>query len=125
MINRKNIAFDFAGTLVKMRPVTLLINKALLVSLSKKFNLVIITGAKRPETINILNKLEIKNYFVSVITADDTIFRKPNPQIFNALPSVYIGDSSKDNLLARNANIKFYRVNPKNSINQIIKSLLK
>jgi len=82
MTTQMLIGFDFAGTLVKMRPATLLANKRLLNLLSKKFNLSIFTGAKKVETMNILDKLEIRTYFQSVITADDTAFRKPNPKYF-------------------------------------------
>ena len=118
------IIFDFAGTLVLMRPPKLLANKPALYKLSSKYQLGIITGASRSETQNILRKLKLVSLFKMVITADDSAYRKPNPKLFFITPKIYIGDAKKDELMAKYANIRFIRVNRNDNINQIIKSLL-
>lgn len=110
------IIFDFAGTLVKMRPATLLIDRVYLNNLSKKYKLAIITGGARAEVLNILRKLKINQYFQveNIITKDDTILRKPNPILLKmvikkirATKSLYIGDNSKDFKMANMARIPF------------------
>jgi len=119
------IIFDFAGTLVLMRPPKLLASKTALYKLSSKYQLGIITGARRSETKNIIRKLKLVSLFKLIITADDSVYRKPNPKLFFIAPKVYIGDTKKDELMAKLAKISFIKVNKNNNINQIIKSLLK
>ncbi len=118
------IIFDFAGTLVLMRPPKLLADKTTLYKLSSQYQLGIITGAGRSETENIIRKLKLVSLFKMVITANDSVYRKPNPKLFFITPKIYIGDTKKDESMAKSANIPFIRVNRNNSINQIIKSLL-
>lgn len=110
------IIFDFAGTLVKMRPPTLLINRSLLKQYSKKYQLAIVTGGKRTETINILNKLNICELFRDeyIITKDDTRFRKPAPELLRLVVKkagtyspLYIGDTARDRKMAQSAGIPF------------------
>jgi phosphoglycolate phosphatase-like HAD superfamily hydrolase len=119
------IFFDFAGTLVKMRPATLLAKRFLLEKLSKRFKLGIITGGKRTETQNILNKLKIQDIISLKITADDSKLRKPDGRLFPKMKIfAYIGDTKKDESLAKNGKVPFFRVNKKYNINQIIKKIL-
>ena len=125
MLKIKFIFFDLSGTLVKMRPATLLVNLSLLKDLTKKYSLGIITGARRTETVNILNKLKIYKRFKIIITADDSRLKKPDPRLFPKFKiSAYIGDAKKDVIFARNANITFFRINKKYNINQVIKKLV-
>ncbi len=140
MKNKKiTIIFDFAGTLVKMRPSKLLIAKDLLSQLSQNLDLGLITGAKRSETNNILLKLNIRDYFDFIIAKDDTPFRKPDIRLFREVKRkvtsgkiIYIGDSVKDFVFAKNAKIKFcyigkrkYGVYQNQDINQIINFIVK
>jgi phosphoglycolate phosphatase-like HAD superfamily hydrolase len=119
------IFFDFAGTLVKMRPVTLLVERKLLKILATKYCLGIITGARKRETYNILNKIQIKNLFSIIITSDDSLFKKPDPKLFPKVKILsYIGDSNKDEVLAKNAKVTFFRVNNRYNINSIVKKLI-
>lgn len=108
-----------------MRPATLLVENRLLNKISQKYILGIITGAKKPETWSILERLDIKELFDTVITADDLSLRKPNPDIFPKVNIVaYIGDQKKDEVFAKNGGVAFFRVNNKYNINQIIKKLI-
>ncbi len=110
------IIFDLAGTLVKMRPATLLLNITLLKKYAKKYKLAIVTSGKRTETLNILNKLNIKAFFMdsNIITKDDTNLRKPDPELLKLAVKIcqanspfYIGDKTKDRKMANSANIPF------------------
>jgi len=124
-MQKNYIFFDFAGTLVKMRPATLLAKRFLLEKLSKRFKLGIITGGKRTETQNILNKLKIQDIISIKITADDSKLRKPDGRLFPKKKSfAYIGDTKKDEFFAKNGKVPFFRVNKKYNINKIIKKLL-
>jgi phosphoglycolate phosphatase-like HAD superfamily hydrolase len=109
------VLFDFAGTLVNMRPARLLVEPMVLQQLSEKFRLVIATGASRSETINILNKLQISKLFDLIITASDTKYQKPETGLItNFIKSdqiaAYFGDSLKDYQLAQALNIPFYYI---------------
>lgn len=108
------VIFDFAGTLVKMRPPSLLLEKGLIVKLSQSYFLGILTGGKKAEVLNILNKLDIKSYFQdeNIITKDETNFRKPNPQLLQLLTRnttcvAYIGDTCKDSQMAKAVGVRF------------------
>ena len=119
------ILFDYAGTLVRMRPASLLVNKSILINLSMNYRFGIITGAKKVETLNIIRKLKINDLFSLVITADDTDLRKPNAKLFPKTEvAFYIGDSKKDEVFAKNGNIAFFRVNKKYNINSILEKLI-
>ncbi|MBL7036312.1 HAD family hydrolase [Candidatus Microgenomates bacterium] len=121
---KKYIIFDFAGTIVKMRPAKLLVKKELLLKISTKYNLGIITGAKKTETMNILSKLGINKLFSTIITSEDSILKKPNPKLFPILPIIaYVGDTKKDFYFAKNAGITFFRVNKCCNINQILERM--
>lgn len=124
MKNQTYIFFDFAGTLVKMRPATLLVEKKQLDRLSKYFLLGIITGARKAETLNILQKLNIKDIFTTIVASDDTIYKKPDKRVFPRVNiKFYIGDTKKDELLAKNAKVTFFRINNKYNINNVINNL--
>lgn len=114
---KSTIVFDLNGTLVKMRPAKLLLPKQLISKLSIKYNLAIITGAKRSETLNILKKIGIFELFNTsyIITKDNTPLRKPNPDLFNCIPNtkntiLYIGDTSNDAKMAKEADINFLNI---------------
>ena len=130
---KKCIIFDFAGTLVKMRPATLLIPLDMLQQLSRKYQLGIITGGGRAEVWNIIKRLGICAYFPRkmVITKDDTNLRKPNARLlafamsqFGVTSAVYVGDSTKDQQMAKATHMLFYRIGNKESIGQIAASLV-
>ena len=111
------LIFDLSGTLVKMRPASLLVERQLLTTLKGKFKLAIVTGAKRKETENILKKLNISSLFELIITKDDSAYKKPDNRIYKLLKkqiqfdqAIYIGDTKKDYLFAKNSNIPFYYV---------------
>ena len=113
------LLFDFSGTLVNMRPPTLLIKRDVLERLSQKFKFGIITGGPRSETTNILKKLNIYSLFDPqlIITKDDTFLRKPDPLLITSFlkkvdskKAIYIGDRSKDLKLAKAAKIPFIYV---------------
>lgn len=113
------IIFDFAGTLVKMRPAKLLLPKSMLNNIARSFTLGILTGAKRTETLNILKKTKTLSLFDRdyIFTKDDTNLRKPDPKLFKQFFKVsneqiilYIGDSSNDAKMAREAGINFINV---------------
>lgn len=117
MTKKLAIIFDFSGTLVKMRPASLLIRKQFLKNASKKYKLGIITGAKRTETINITTKLGLLKLFPAIITKDDTRLRKPNPKLLEMIErklsakiAVYVGDSKKDKLMAEAKGVPFIMV---------------
>lgn len=102
------IFFDFSGTLVKMRPATLLVARNKLRRLAKKYKLFIITGAQRSETTNIIRKLNLQPIFPlsSVISREDTQLRKPDPKLlkyalnkFCVKNPIYIGDSQNDAIM--------------------------
>lgn len=127
------IIFDFAGTLVRMRPATLLIPKSLLRRIAQKYKLGIITGGKRAEVRNIIKKLKINQYFRDnlIITKDDTLLRKPDPRLLQLIMKrsgnkkvVYIGDRITDYIMARDAQVPFFQVTRDKSIEQIAAILL-
>ncbi|MEK7497305.1 MAG: HAD family hydrolase [Patescibacteria group bacterium] len=119
-MKNKAIIFDLSGTLVKMRPPTLLVKRSKLKDLKTKYKLAILTGAKRKETGNILRKLKIEKFFSLVITKDDSSFKKPDKKLFFLIKkymrfkkALYIGDTIKDYKFARNCKIDFLFVGKK------------
>ncbi len=138
-MKNKIIVFDFSDTLVKMRPAKLLVKKRLLSKLAEESRLGIITGAKKAETTNILKKLKICEYFDFIITKDDSLYKKPDKRLwkkiqrkFSQTNIIYIGDTQKDFLFAKKANIKFcyvgkrkYGLYQNKDINQIINFIVK
>lgn len=116
MENTDTVIFDFAGTLVKMRPATLLVKKSFLEYLATKYKLGIVTGGQRTEVLNILSKLRAEKLFPSenIITKDDTNLRKPDPRLLLNLverlgskKAIYIGDTEKDRKMANLASVTF------------------
>lgn len=136
---RDLIIFDFAGTLVKMRPPRLLVNKNKLFALCDKYALGIITGARKAEVLKILNKLEIVDCFSILVAKDDCKYQKPERKLFLFLRQrikfgkvYYVGDTLKDYKFAVNSGIPFLYVGKKKigikndiSINNLIDYLLK
>lgn len=118
MKTKQTIAFDLGNTLVKMRPATLLVDYKKLLSLKKFFSLVVITGAKRTETVNILNKLKVYDLFDFLLTKDDTEFRKPSKKLISLVEKslrteivLYVGDSKNDAKMALDAKKLFLSSN--------------
>ncbi len=114
---RKIVIFDFAGTLVCMRPATLLIPRFILNVLSWFFVLGIITGASRKDTIRILHKLRIVRFFSkeTIVTKDDSSYRKPDIRLIQFFANkfkgktiwLYVGDGIKDFKMAKRYKINF------------------
>ena len=103
---RKIIIFDFAGTLVCMRPVKLLVPYLLLAVLSKFF------------------VLGIANFFSdkAIITKDDVSYSKPDIRLINFFARrlsskeifLYVGDSDKDFKMAKRYGVNFLCYNSVN-----------
>jgi len=119
MINNSLIIFDLQGTLVKsMRPPILNGSVTTIQKLAQKNVLSIFTGATRTETLNILNRLNISQFFSPKnIVIKGSFSKKPNPEavfwlISNNQPdkTYYIGDTRKDYKTAKNAKIPFVYV---------------
>lgn len=86
----------------------------LLKQLAQKFDLALMTGSKREEIVQILEKYGLLNYFKSILTLDDIKSPKPNPEgirkvisQLNYLPEnvLYVGDSTTDIQTARAAKV--------------------
>jgi len=86
----------------------------LLTQLSQKFDLAILTSAKREEIVQVLEKFGILNYFKSILTLDEVKNPKPHPDGIKAAIQqlhyrpeniLYVGDSAMDILTARAANV--------------------
>ncbi len=116
---KKNIiiVFDFSGTLVRMRPPKLLLSRKALINLSKSYKMVIITGATKAETTNILKKLDIVECFSLVISKEASIYSKPNPKLFDIVKTeykdsvaIYLGDSKSDQTFAGLSQVPFLLV---------------
>jgi HAD superfamily hydrolase (TIGR01509 family) len=84
--------------------------------LSQKYMLGIVTNKIRRNVFELPQLKEIENYFQQVITVDDTIKHKPDPEPLllilqrlkiSADEAVYIGDTRSDFQAAKAANIKF------------------
>lgn len=112
----------------------LLVQKSTLSTLKSSYKLGIVTGRPKAEAFLALNRLGISKYFRSaaVICLEDCSKGKPDPAPLllcqarlRSKNSLYIGDSISDQLAAEAANLPFRRVSDKQSVNQIIKSLLK
>jgi len=88
----------------------------LLVTMKRKgIKLAVFTGAPRRTAQMVLGKSELENYFLRVVTADDVIQPKPNPEglqvAMNAIgadpnKTIYVGDHPDDILASREARIK-------------------
>jgi phosphoglycolate phosphatase len=95
--------------------------KALLNSLKKQgFRLAIATNAYRGSTIESLSHLKILDYFESLACYDDVGRGKPAPDMLEknlkdlnvtAQESLFIGDSERDMLASKSANIDYLMIN--------------
>jgi phosphoglycolate phosphatase len=92
----------------------------LLKILKDKFILTIATNAKTIFAKQMICHLNIQDYFVDIIGADQVVNAKPHPDMINELikrnnfdknQTILIGDSYKDVLSAKNANIDYILVN--------------
>lgn len=84
----------------------------------KGFFLALATNASSKTTKNILSKTNILAYFELILCAGDGYEEKPSPQMIELIckkapfkQSLFIGDSDKDILSAKNANIPCLVVN--------------
>lgn len=93
-------------------------------TLSKKFNLALASSATLDEVIMILNNLNIKNFFKVIVSAQDVIHCKPDPEPYllvtkklNVLPEhcLVIEDSINGVSSAKNAGIKCIAITTNNS----------
>ena len=114
---KKAIIFDFSDTLVKMRPPKLLARRSLLQKLANKYQLAIITGARRAEVANILRRFNLSELFSLVISKNDSQYEKPDKKLFFLAKKIlgfetafYIGDIFKDFKFAENSKVPFYYV---------------
>ncbi|HVZ11726.1 MAG TPA: HAD family hydrolase [Patescibacteria group bacterium] len=130
-MKKGTILFDFAGTLVEMRPAKLSMKRSLLKRLSKKYNLGIITGGSRTEVENIIGKLKIRRFFSdkSIITKQDSLYSKPEPKLirrlensFSTKRTLYIGDRLIDYKMANAAKIPFIYIGKRKLGNEQIKN---
>jgi HAD superfamily hydrolase (TIGR01548 family) len=89
-----------------------LLDKRILKSLSKRYNLAILTGRPRKEAYSVLKRNKISNCFSTIVSMEDIAKQKPNPagilKILNQyqnLDAYYFGDSIDDMKAAVSANI--------------------
>jgi HAD superfamily phosphatase len=106
-----------------------LINEKVLIKLSEKYNIGIVTGRPKIEAKFVLKKNKVTNYFEFLVTMEDVLEDKPSPEginksllFFKTNKAVYLGDTINDKLAAKNANIDFILI--KNNINYVCKKLL-
>ena len=86
---------------------------------SKGIKLAIATNAYRKSTLEALKHLKIDKYFDDIVCFDDVKNGKPHPDMLlyllnknNLMPkeAIFIGDSDRDKLAAKAANIKYLSV---------------
>jgi len=91
-----------------------------LINLIKKLedkNLYIFSSNSRKTIEKGLSKIKLSNYFKQLITRDETSYLKPNPEGFYLIENfndnkedfLMVGDSSSDEIAAKNAGISFYK----------------
>ena len=95
--------------------------------------LAIATNGYRVSTIDALRYLDIKGYFDLIVTYEDVKRAKPNPDMLfkvvndlNSKRAIFIGDSKRDLLASKAADIKFILVdfiNKKSDIKEIETSI--
>jgi phosphoglycolate phosphatase len=97
--------------------------KQLLKDLSSKHKLVIATNTPTNLANKMLEHLGIKDYFTLIVGSDIVKTSKPNPDILLYIIQkfdikkkdvLFIGDSQKDKLCAKNAHIDFMLINEEN-----------
>ncbi len=84
---------------------------------SKGIKIALATNAYRDSTMEALKHLNIENYFDDIICYDEVENGKPAPDMLLALlnrnsakRAIFIGDSDRDMLAAKAANLEFLRV---------------
>ncbi|MBV5278540.1 MAG: HAD family hydrolase [Campylobacteraceae bacterium] len=94
--------------------------REMLTFLSQNATLCIATNASDFFARNMLEHLNILNFFAHIVGANNVKEAKPNPEMINSLldatssskeQTILIGDSIKDELAAHNANIQFIFAN--------------
>jgi phosphoglycolate phosphatase len=85
----------------------------------KNIKLAIATNAYRNSTLEALEHLKLKDFFDYIVCFDDVGEGKPSPKMLlellkvsnhKASEAIFIGDSDRDYLAAKNAEIEFIRV---------------
>ncbi len=85
----------------------------------KRYTLALATNGYRDSTLEALKHLKIERFFDSIVCYDDVENGKPAPDMLllllqkyglNALDTLFIGDSQRDKLAAKAANIEFLQV---------------
>ena len=125
-----SIIFDLDGTLVNLTNNKIIIDLSILDTIKKKYKLGIVTNATKKEIFPFLINLGlVPKYFKiqSIITRDNVKFGKPDPQgiilcqrKLNAKNLIFIGDSFKDLITAKNANIPFLLIKTRRQLNQAL-----
>jgi HAD superfamily hydrolase (TIGR01548 family) len=99
----------------------LLLNKANIGALSRKYDLAVFTGRPKLEADFILDRFQIQQYFKMIVAMEDINSQKPNPEGLNKIitklnanieTASYIGDSVDDAIAAKKAGIKFIGIIP-------------
>ena len=85
----------------------------------KRYTLALATNGYRDSTLEALKHLKIERFFDSIVCYDDVENGKPAPDMLllllqkyglNASDALFIGDSQRDKLAAKAANIEFLQV---------------
>ncbi len=118
--DKELILFDGIGDMLKNLKVS-------------SIKLAVATNGYRDSTIRALTHLKIKDYFDEVVTYEDVSKPKPSPdmifEVINRLNSkraIFIGDSQRDLLASKAANVEFILVdfvNKKSSVKAIEQSI--
>ena len=108
-----------------------LLDKRILKSLSKRYNLAILTGRPRKEAYSVLKRDKIANRFNTIVAMEDIIKQKPDPggllKILNQYPNsdaYYFGDSIDDMKTAVSAKINPIGVLPPQDKSALLRNLL-
>jgi len=120
---------DFDGLINNEK---LLIKEDTLKKLSKKYLLAIFTGRPRKEAEYVLDKFKIIKYFMEIVSMEDVLLQKPNPEGLNKImrkldksTAIYVGDSIDDLTAAKNAGIQFVGVINPNGNKEVLNMLFK
>ena len=109
-----------------------LLDEPLLLKLKQKFHLGIFTGRPKKDAWDALQRFDKASLFEVVITDDDVLRKKPDPEGLIAAierlqvtQAVYFGDSKDDREAARRAAVPFVKVTPAGgNISEMLESFL-
>lgn len=115
----QTIVFDLDGTLLRLRPESVLIaDIKRLQALQSNYRLAIVSGGTREEVLQALEETDLRRFFADkhIVTFEDTNQEKSSGEPFREIlrrlprPMVMIGDSDGDEIGTRIAEIPFVRV---------------